>query len=264
MGNMRFMEELEANLKHKPKNIVVAYSGGLRTFKHCYRHNDILLKLNGYNPVYYIATWDFPCYTQVKRYEDIYACNGDTIYDELLKKDDKVTKEYLNTIGSFHGSLVFPKIHMDNLLKQFNMDWKVMHPGRLACQYFLMQMSSTIIETDHRELPVLRLRPDIVLQRIPKIQSLDLDKIYINDMMCIGEKTDLSKSINEMVYLSSFHNFHKISKINIMLEDYLTENSYGEQVSRDHFAAMDLIKDCLLFPYDITVVRENGNNECIR
>jgi hypothetical protein len=245
-------------------NIVVAYSGGLRTFKYCYAHNDIVLRSQGYDPIYYITTWDFPCYTKVSRFEDIHANDGDTIYNELLQKDEKVTNEYLNGFLKFEGSLIFPKFHMDKMLDRFHIPWKVMYPGRLACQYFLMQMSSVIIKSEHRELPILRLRPDITIQNLPNVQSLDLDKVYINDMMCIGEKTNLSKSINEMVYLSSFNNFHKITKINTFLEDYLSENSYGEQVSRDHFAAMGLIKDCILYPYGIIVVRENGNHECIK
>ena len=82
--------------------IAICFSGGLRTFKICYK--TIINKFKHLGKVdLFISTWEKPCYTQVKRFEDIYAIDGDNkvIKIDRIDFDRKFEHDYRLEVSQF-------------------------------------------------------------------------------------------------------------------------------------------------------------------
>lgn len=244
--------------------VAVCYSGGLRTFKKCYKQNHKVLSQLG-ELDYYMATWEKPCYTKVARYDDVHAIMGDTVYDDLLKADETITATYLINMLPFKVCKVESMAIMDLIIDSCkDMPWHIMSPSRLLCQYYMMSVCNSWKNIGGGEYDlVVRLRPDVTIDKVPDI--IDLNKFYINEVVYKDTKADKMDMINEMVYMSSPENMNKMCNIyQNFRELWDIQTGYGERVSRNNLEKEGLLDRCEYFDFGITVVRENGKDEYIK
>jgi hypothetical protein len=244
--------------------IAVCYSGCLRTFKKCYEKNHGVLSKHG-DLDYYITTWENPCYTKVARYDDIHAINGDTIYDDLLNPDEKITDSYLRQFLPFKKIMIESMEVMDSIINSCSdMPWNIMSPSRLLCQYYMMSSCNSWMRDSGVDYNlVVKLRPDVIIKKFPNVENTDV--IYLNSVVYKETKTDLLDMINEMVYVTNPENMNKICNIYRNFRNlWDVRVGYGERISRDNLENENLLDKCKLFDFEIEVIRENGNNELIK
>jgi hypothetical protein len=217
---------------------------------------------------YFMATWEKPCYTKVERYNDIHAIGGDTIYDDLLKPDDIITDNYLKSFLPFKKTIIMPMNIMDLLIESCqDLKWSIMSPTRLVAQYYMMNTCNAWRKSQEDKLGkkydlIVRLRPDILIGKIPVIS--DLEKVYINNIVYKDTPADLSDMVNEMIYISNGSNMDKICKIYENFRSLWNINEgYGERISRNNLELMGLLDNCETFDFNLTVIRENGNDEVV-
>ena len=244
--------------------IAICFSGGLRTFKLCYK--DIVSHFEKIGQVdLFISTWDKPCYTQVQKDTDIHAINGDNSFDELLGKDETVTAEYLRTITNFAAIDIESMEVINNIVDiTKNMKWTTMSPSRLVCQYYKMnrcnELKNKYADINNIKYDMnVRIRSDIKIQSIPEV--FDLNKIYINDMVYVGCKVYRNNMLNEMIYIANNENMDKICKIYQNFMNVWWTAGYGEGVSFRHFKFANLLKDCVPYNFKISVHRACGKVE---
>lgn len=245
--------------------IAICISGGLRTFPLCYKTWEKFEQLGDVD--YFISTWEKPCYTKVARFDDVHAKDGDTIYPELLGKDDHITNDYLHSIINFRSSMVFGMSDMDRLIERSKKyKWHIMNPSRLLCQYYLMtNCNSRIYETNRifksNEYDlIVKTRPDITIDHIP--ENIDPEKIYVNTNIYKNEPSLKGRMMNEMIYITKPENMNKICKIYDNFDSlYHINDAFGERMSYKNFEKENLLERVELFKYGITVVRENGKWE---
>jgi hypothetical protein len=246
--------------------IAICISGGLRTFLLCYKTWEKFEKLGEVD--YFISTWSKPCYTQVKRFEDIHAKDGDTIYSELLKKNEYITHEYLNKLLRFKCKSIVGMDQMDRLIDYSEkFKWNIMNPSRLVCQYFLMKECnynlSKVMNNSSNNIKydiVVKTRPDITIENIP--ENIDPNKIYVNKYVYQKQPSLEDRMINEMIYIANPENMNKICNIYDNFEDlWAPQDAFGERMSYKNFEKEGLLDKIELFEYGITVKRENGNDE---
>jgi len=246
--------------------IAICFSGGLRTFKLCYKTVVDTFKHLGQVDLF-ISTWEKPCYTQVKRFEDIYAINGDNKFNELLKKDDTITKEYLESITKFNVIDIEKMEVMDSIVELTkHMKWTELPPARLLCQYYKMarcnDLKNEYAEKNNINYDLtVRIRCDIKITSVPLLDKIQFDKIYVNSFVYVGNPTFRLKMINEMIYMANTENMNKICDIYKDFEKVWWINGYGEGVSYKHFEVNKLISKCILHNFKISVNRANGKIE---
>jgi len=263
MDDLPKNKTLDTTIKTKAK-IALCYSGGLRTFKNCYQKIVSLFEKYGEVDLF-ISTWEKPCYTQVKKDTDIHAIEGDTKLDGLLSRDSKVTKKYLRTITNFKVIDIEGMDVIDNIIDiSKNMEWSIMSPSRLICQYYKMKRCNKLKNLYEQKYNVkydlcVRLRCDMQIESLPK--EIDLNKIYINYHVYQKCKTLTKNMINEMIYISNKENMDNICKIYDNFMKIWWIKGYGEGVSYKHFKMEKLIKDCVPYKFDLSVHRANGNIE---
>jgi hypothetical protein len=236
--------------------IAVCYSGGLRTFKKCYAQNhQTISKLGEID--YYISTWELPCYTKVARYDDTLAINGSTIYDDLLRPDEFVTEEYLSNLLKFKKIDIEPMSKMHEIIKPYeDYPWHIMHPARLISQYYKMNRCNSLVEDEYDI--VIRIRPDVTISELPDI---DTSKIIINHMVYV-DYPSLIDGVNEMIYISTQENMHKICNIYNNFDKLLHPSiAYGERMTYLNFEYEGILDKCEPFDFGLWVIRENGNDE---
>jgi len=243
--------------------IAICFSGGLRTFKICYK--TIINKFKHLGKVdLFISTWEKPCYTQVKRFEDIYAIDGDNKINDLLNKDDIITKEYLESITKFNVIDIEKMEVMDNIVETTkHMKWTELPPARLLCQYYKMarcnDLKNEYAEKNNIKYDLtVRIRCDIKVSLVPSLETIEFDKIYVNSMVYPKNPAFKLKMVNEMLYMANTENMNKICDIYKDFEKVWWTNGFGEGVSYRHFHNNDLIKKCKLFNFKITVNRSSG------
>lgn len=241
--------------------IAVCYSGAFRTFPKCYdKNHEMLSKLGELD--YYISTWQLPGYTKVARFDDVLAIDGDTIYPELPPKDFIITEEYLRGFLQFKNIDIEPMSRMDEVIKPYKeRPWYIMNPCRLVSQYYKLERCFELLACDYDM--VIRIRPDIKIGRLP--ENIDVEGVYIPSMVYNTEPSIKSGMINEMFYISNYKNMGKICSIyNDFDKIWSQHDAYGERMSFLNFERYGLLDVSKPFDFDITVTRENGNDEYIR
>jgi hypothetical protein len=243
----------------------VCYSGGIRTFPKCYAQNHRILS-ERFEVDYFISTWETPCYTKVERYEDQLAIEGKTIYSDLLAANDAVTETYLRNLLDFKVVDIQTMDQMAALVNKYaaSLTWKIMHPGRLVCQYYklarchhLMMNYSKSKNTSYDV--VIRLRPDLCIGAIPLV---DPDRIYSSHMIHVGNPAPSDRMLNEMIFVSNPSKMLKISNITKnFFKLWNEEDGFGERMSYKNFVAEEIINDVSFFDFDMKLMRENGRDE---
>jgi len=243
--------------------IAVCYSGAFRTFPKCYEKNhEILSNLGDLD--YYISTWELPGYTKVARFDDVLAINGDTIYPDLPQKDFIITEEYLKRFLPFKSVDIDSMTHMEEIIEPHkNKPWHIMNPCRLVSQYYKLKKCFELLDNPSEYDLVVRIRPDIRLKNLP--DNISVDKIYIPNVVYLTEPSIKTGMINEMFYISNLKHMKDICSIYKNFDVLWNQNdAYGERMSFLNFEKYGLLDKCNTFNFDITVVRENGNDEYIR
>lgn len=245
--------------------IALCFSGGLRTFKYCYKH--VIDKFKSYGEVdLFISTWNKPCYTQVKPLHDIHAIDGQG-QAGLLSKDDEVTIQYLNKLTKFKRIQIEDVSIMHKIIQQTkSLKWTIMSPSRLACQYYKMQKCHELKKEyeklhDFKYDVNVRLRCDIKIDSLP--ERFDLNKIYINSMVYKNHKVFKNDMINEMIYVCNNENMDIICNIYDMFLKLWTKDGFGERLSYTHFKNEGLIEKSYIHDFKIKVDRGNNNHEII-
>ena len=244
--------------------IAICFSGGLRTFKLCYK--DIVSHFEKLGEVnLFISTWENPGYTQVKRKIDIHAIEGESIFKELLNKDEKVTEEYLKSITNFSVIDIESKEVLNDIInKTKNMEWGVMSPSRLICQYYKMNRCNELKKIYAKENNInyditVRVRCDIKIKSIP--DKIDTNKIYINNMVYVNNPVFKHNMVNEMIYISNEENMDKLCNIYNNFNKLWWKDGYGEGVSFRNFLNEKLINKSIPYNFQLTIHRANGKVE---
>lgn len=241
--------------------IAVCYSGAWRTFQECYGRNHEIFKELG-DIDYYISTWELPGYTKVSRFDDVLAIDGDTIYQDHPKKDFILTEKFVRYFLPFKKVDIEPMSHMEEIITPHkDKPWHIMNPCRLVSQYYKLKRCFEMVEGDYDY--VIRIRPDIIIKKFP--DSIDTNKIYLPRMVYTNEKAIVSGTVNEMFYISNYENMKKICSIFDNFDELWNPgDAYGERMSFLNLEKNNLVGLCEPFDFEITVKRENGNDEYIR
>ena len=250
--------------------IAVCFSGGLRTFKLCYKNVISHFEKLGQVDIF-ISTWEKPCYTQDRRYIDIHATEGNSNFAELLDKDAVITEKYLRSISTFAAIDIESMNVMEQVINTTrDMKWTTMSPSRLICQYYKMDRCNRLKKSYEEKHNIIynlnvRARCDIKIQSIP--EYIDIDSIYFNRVIyensifyeyMLEITSDENNKINEMFFIANNANMDKICNIYKNFTNLWWEGGYGEGVSYRSLVSEKLIQKCKIYDFGISVHRANG------
>ncbi len=239
----------------------VLYSGNIRTLAETIDNNIAFFKSFSDEIDLYFSIWDHVGYIDHLNAPD-YIKSKRIIDSNIL-----VDENFVLNIVPKNVNIKHVNIERFDFVK-FDMELINGLSNGLASQYYKMFDCFNLLDDSIEYDLIVRMRCDIIFNNT--IEKNFLKELISNDKIIFNkyiwyqhEKTDINKSINEMVWFSNMDNMKKAcniynnsDEINLIISDRnMIDLNYGESVCYMNLEVENLTKKISLYDFDYRVLR---------